>query len=391
MEFQFPPPTRCVQFLLDSDKKITLSRGGTRSGKTYGTCMLAAAWLLDGHKYGGKVWSIVRATLPALKSSAYRDFLEILNRSGAWRYVSHNKSEMTFTFGGRMVEFFSLDDVNKVKSRKRDICQMVECNETTYDMFTQLMIRTKRKMILDWNPSDVSAWMKTEIEDKRLPLKGDVDLIVSTYKDNPHLTKPEISNIEYLAEVDPDLWAVFGLGEYGQVKDVIFRGWDEQEYNDGADYQYLGIDFGFSFDPCAVTLVAKDGRNIWLKEIIYERGLLNSELAERLQGLGLGNIPAVADSAEPKSIAELNSYGMNVSRAVKGSDSIRAGINLIKTFNVHVDPKSVNIKKELQAYKWSDKKEGVPIDRMNHAIDSFRYPIFKHFRSDGGFGFGGVV
>jgi phage terminase large subunit len=385
MTFEFPKPTRTINFLLDSDKKITVSRGGTRSGKTYGACMVAAAWLLSGQYFNGKVWSIVRETLPALKSSAYRDFLEILNKSGGWKYVQHNKSDLTFSYGGRMVEFFSLDDVNKVKSRKRDICHIVECNEISYDMFTQLMIRTKEKMILDFNPNDFSVWMKSEIEDKRMPLKGDVDLLVSTYKDNPHLTKPEIENIEYLAQVDPDLWQVFGLGEYGQVKDIIFPKWTETPFPEDCDYVYVGIDFGFSFDPASVTLVGKSGNNIYLKELIYETGLLNLDIYNQIVELGCDNISMVADSAEPKSIAELNSYGLEVARAVKGADSIRSGISLMKTYKIHIDPMSVNIKKEFNVYKWSSKKAGTPVDRYNHSIDGIRYVITKHFKRDSGF------
>jgi len=391
MRYRFPIPTKVVQFLIDSKKRLTLSRGGTRSGKTYGTCMLAVNWLVGGTEFGGKVWSIVRATLPALKASAYRDVLEIIDCMHLHNEITHNKSEMTFKHKGRMIEFFSLDDVNKVKSRKRDICQIVECNETTYDVFLQLDIRTTTKMILDWNPSDISAWMKVEIEDKRMHLKRDVDLIISTYKDNPHLTLAERQNIEYLAEVDPDLWAVFGLGEYGQVKDIIFRNWDEEQFDIEADYVYLGIDFGFSYDPCAVTLIGKSGNHIWLKELIYERGLLNGDIVDRLEEMGYKDIPAVADSAEPKSIAELNALGMSVSKAVKGPDSVRAGILLMKTFKLHIDPISVNLKKELRVYKWSDKKAGVPIDKFNHSIDGIRYVISKHFKSSGGFGFGGIL
>lgn len=276
-----------------------------------------------------------------------------------------------------MVEFFSLDDQSKVRSRKRLHLHIVEADEIDYGIWTQLLIRTKGSVFADWNPSDPHHWLREEIEDKRTSEKGDVNVIVSTYKDNPHLTIDEVAEIEYLRNVDPELWAIFGTGEYGSLTDVIFKNYEVTEYPDDCDYNYLGIDFGFSHDPAAVIVVGRKGSNLYLKELIYKTHLTNQQLASEIKETTYSRLFAVADSAEPKSIAELQNQGLNVGGAVKGPDSVRSGIMKMREFTINIDPGSINILKEFRAYKWSDKKAGVPVDAWNHSIDAIRYVVSK--------------
>ena len=137
-----------------------------------------------------------------------------------------------------------------------------------------------------------------------------------------------------------------------------------------------------------MVLVGRSSNNIYLKELIFDTHLTNDVLAEKIKATGHGALQMVADSAEPKSIAELGGLGLNVAKALKGPDSVRAGIMLVREFDLHVDPGSVNLLKEIRAYKWSDKKSGVPVKAYDHGMDAMRYVVSKFMRRGGGFSLG---
>lgn len=372
--------TRIFNECLDSDKFITVNLGGTRSSKTYSLCQLAFYWLVS--DMPGKIWAIVRRTLPALKATAYRDFLEIIEDSGFIDLIKHRKDpgNYTFMYGKKIVEFFSLDDEMKIRSRKRDVLHIVEANEVPYSIFIQLMIRTKIKIFLDMNPSETQEnWVKTDIVDKRLKLHGDVDVVHSTYKDNPYLTQTEIDNIEYLKEIDPELWAVFGLGQWGKITGLIFPEYEViDKIPEDVRQIYTGLDFGFSIDPAAMVAVGKSGMNLYIDELLYETKKTNGDLAEFQKNNGINRRLTIADSAEPKSIEEMNRYRCRVVESRKGRDSVYQGIMQVKLYKLHITKNSENILKELRNYKWSDKPD-VPVDAFNHAMDAIRYVVQTKF------------
>lgn len=171
--------------LMDTTKKIIVARGGTRAGKTYAIMQMLALWLIKGtfrgQKTNAKTASVVRKTLPSLKATAMRDFEEILTNWGVFHLIGQNKTDKLYFFEDRTLEFFSVDDQQKVRGRKRDILYCNEANELNYETdFFQLNIRTTENIILDLNPSDPYVWVKTEIEDKRAHELGDVDVVVVT-------------------------------------------------------------------------------------------------------------------------------------------------------------------------------------------------------------------
>ena len=372
---------------------IYLNRGGTRSSKTYSLVQLAVLWLMNGKATNEThVWSICRKTFPALRATAYRDFQEITTSLGLRNVIQENRTTFEFRFGDRLVEFISLDEEQKIRSRKRDHLHICEANEIPHATFIQLAIRTKGRIYLDWNPDDSEHWIRRELEDKRQATKGDVKVIVSTYKDNPFLTPKEVEEIEYLKDVDPALWEVYGTGEYGTIRDTIYPNFSVEEWReDEVEQRFIGIDFGYSFSPAAVILVGKAGNTLYLKEVVYETKLTNQELAMKIKEAGYGNLACVADSAEPKSINDLQIYGLNVAAAQKGTDSVRNGIMYVKQFNIVAHPSSVNLVKELRAYKWAENKAGVPINAFDHLLDAMRYVVTKYMRQGQRIEFGGVV
>ena len=362
---------------LNAPGKIIINRGGTRSGKTMSIVQLAYYWLCTGNLGNSTeekgYWSICRKTLPALKATAYRDFLYMCEIGGLW--PEHNKADLTFTFGPRCVEFYSLDDESKVRSRKREHLHIVESSEIDFEMFTQLALRTTGKIYLDFNPSDEFHWIRTELEEKRTSILKDVTVIQSTYKDNPFLAAHEIREIEYLEDVDQNLWDIFGQGNYGKITGQIFTNWQIiDEMPEDVKSLYGGIDFGFTADPCAVIHVGIINDRLYLDEVLYERGVNNLRLSEILDK----NILYVADAAEPKSINELQRFECQVIPALKGPDSIRSGIQRMQQFQLFVTGRSTNLLKELKVYKHGP--DNKPLGHFDHAIDAARYVVQTKLR-----------
>jgi phage terminase large subunit len=173
------------------------------------------------------------------------------------------------------------------------------------------------------------------------------------------------------------LWKVYARGLTGKLEGVIFRDYNVIS-NVSTDAKLLGygLDFGFTNDPSALIAVYSQSGELVLDELIYEKGLLNVKISDRMRELSVsGRI--IADSAEPKSISELQGYGWNVEPASKGRDSIKQSINILKRYKLNVTQRSHNLKNELNNYKWKQNRDGrlenEPVDFLNHSIDAVRY------------------
>ena len=356
----------------EADTKIVINQGGTRSGKTYSLLQLL---IVKAHQSKGKVYSIVRKSLPSLKMTAYRDFFDILNKLGIYEEKSHNKSDYTYNLNGNLFEFISLDQPQKKRGARRDILFCNEANELTWEDFFQLLVRTSDKIYIDYNPSDSFHWIYD-----RLLTRDDVTYIQSTYKDNPFLDQTIVDEIERLKGTDEDYWRIYGLGERGMSRATIFQFKIAEEAK--GKIISLGMDFGFTNDPTSLVRVYLDGDNLYIQELIYHTNLTNQDIAQKLTELGLTRFDEIwADSAEPKSIEELHRMGWNVKPTAKGADSIMAGIDILKRYKIHITKDSKNLIREMQNYKWQEDKNGnllnKPIDAFNHAIDATRYATFN--------------
>ena len=360
------------EHLLDSDKRITVEQGGTRSGKTYNILL----WIITHYsiKNKGKVVTICRKSFPSLRASVMRDFFEILRGMQMYREDYHNKSSNEYWLNGNLIEFISLDQPQKIRGRKRDVLYLNEANELFFEDWQQLIFRTKGKVILDYNPSDAFHWIY-----ERIIPREDCDFYQTTYKDNPFLEGAIVSEIERLRHTDEDYWRIYGLGERGSSRATIFQYTTGEQQGNLVAY---GLDFGFTNDPTSLVKVTKQGDSLHFKEMIHSTGLTNPDISDKLASLGLTRRDEIwADSAEPKSIEELHRMGWNVKPTAKGKDSIMAGIDILKRHKLVVTSDSPNIIKELQNYKWQEDKNGNllnrPVDKYNHAIDAIRYATFN--------------
>lgn len=359
--------------LQHSEKRITVEQGGTRSGKTYNILL----WIIlaYSHQNKGKTVTICRKTFPALRASVMRDFIDILRSLNAYREEHHNKSSSEYHLNGNLIEFISLDQPQKIRGRKRDLLYINEANELYWEDWQQLIFRTTGKVILDYNPSDTFHW----IYDKVIP-REDCDFYQTTYLDNPFLEKTIVDEIERLKDTDEDYWRVYGLGERGSSRATIFQFaiCDEPK---GKFISY-GLDFGYTNDPSALVRVSQNGNELYVEQLLYHTNLTNQDISAKLDELGVSKYDVIyADSAEPKSIEELHRMGWNVKPTAKGSDSVMAGIDMLKRYKIYVQNNAQHLITEFQNYKWQEDKNGnlmnKPVDNYNHAIDALRYAVWN--------------
>ena len=359
--------------LQQSEKRITVEQGGTRSGKTYNILL----WIIlaYSHQNKGKTVTICRKTFPALRASVMRDFIDILRSLNAYREEHHNKSSSEYHLNGNLIEFISLDQPQKIRGRKRDLLYINEANELYWEDWQQLIFRTTGKVILDYNPSDTFHW----IYDKVIP-RVDCDFYQTTYLDNPFLERTIVDEIERLKDTDEDYWRIYGLGERGSSRATIFQFaiCDEPK---GKFISY-GLDFGFTNDPTALVKVSQNGNELYVEQLLYHTNLTNQDISAKLDELGVSKYDVIyADSAEPKSIEELHRMGWNVKPTAKGSDSVMAGIDMLKRHKIYVKNNAQHLITEFQNYKWQEDKNGnlmnKPVDNYNHAIDALRYAVWN--------------
>jgi phage terminase large subunit len=352
---------------LEATDSIVVNQGGSRSGKTYSILQVL---IIKAHQ----TFTIARKTLKSLRSTAMRDFFEILERAQMYDQSLHNKSDNIYFINGNRFEFMGMDDPQKKRGAKRHILFCNEANELAKEDFLQLELRTTEQIFIDFNPSDEYHWLYEDVIPR-------AHFIKSTYRNNPFLDALTIQRIERLKETDPQAWQVYGLGERAISRDNVFT-FDERDIPKEAKLMSMGMDFGFTNDPTAFVEVWQDGDDVWIKERIYRTDMTNQDIGRELANLNIDRRDAIyCDSAEPKSIEELRRMGWNVRPADKGKDSVNAGIQLMKTFKLHVEPSSTNLIKELRNYKWTKDKDGrnlnKPVDAFNHAIDATRYAIFS--------------
>ncbi|HRF70483.1 MAG TPA: phage terminase large subunit, partial [Candidatus Pelethenecus sp.] len=300
-------------------KRIRAIQGGTSASKTISILLVLINMCQSDKK--PTVTSVVSESFPHLKRGVMKDFLSIMGEHQYFKEDRWNKTDFTYTFEtGSKLEFFSVDQPDKVRGPRRDRLFINECNNIPLETFEQLEIRTKEFIYLDWNPTN-EFWFYTDVlmkknKDGQKVLNDDVDHLILTYKDNEGLDARIIKAIES-RQGNKAWWRVYGEGLLGEVEGKIYRGWELIEsIPHEARLERYGIDFGYSNDPTAIIAVYYYNGGYILDEVLYEKGLLNKQIADNLRNLE--RALCVADSSEPKSIDEIKSYGVNIIGAKKG-------------------------------------------------------------------------
>ena len=364
--------TTAINKIIALKKRVKIIQGGTSAGKTFGILPILIS------KAANKPLleiSVVAESIPHLRRGALKDFLTIMKTTNRYFDERFNKSLLRYEFGnGSYIEFFSADDSSKLRGARRDILYINECNNIEFESYNELAIRTKREVFLDFNPAN-EFWVHTELKNE-----PDTDFLILTYKDNEALDKRIVREIEKnrLKGLTSSYWAnwwnVYGLGEMGSLQGVVFSNWKQIDtIPTEARLLGYGVDFGYTADPTSIVEVYNYNGQRILNEICYQTGLVNTEIAKKLQK----NIIAYADSAEPKSIEEIRRTGQLIKSVTKGLDSVNFGIQIMQSQEYLVTSQSTNLIKELRSYCWDKDRSGKqinkPIANYNHAIDAVRY------------------
>ena len=364
---------------IESSRRICILQGGTRSGKSYS----ALQWLLvKALTEPNIVISIVRKSFPSMRVSIMRDWMGILKDLDIWNEDSWSATEHIYTFdNGTIVEFMSIDSSEKRKGSARDYLFVDEANELSREDWFQLFIRTRKKSIIAYNPSfGTNNYIFTEIQ-----THPEADLYISTFRDNPYLEKQLIEEIERLKEINPEYYKIYGMGLPGNNVGTIFSINIIDEVPEEAEFVAFGMDFGFSIDPTALVAIWKRDKDLYIEELIYQKGMVTSDIANRLRELEVGREEIWADSAEGRLIEELYRQGFNIKPVKKGKDSIRMGIDLMMQYRLNVKKSSINVVKEFGEYVWMVDKNGnfenVPVDYSNHSIDAIRYVCMERLNA----------
>ena len=363
--------TTALKRIANLKKRIRAIQGGTSASKTI-SILLYLIHLAQSDKQK-TLTSVVAESIPHLKRGALRDFKNIMQAHGYWKDSLWNSTDSIYTFEtGSQIEFFSTDNGDKLRGARRDRCFMNEANNNSLEAFNQLEVRTKEFFILDWNPSN-EFWFYTDV----LGVRDDVDHIILTYKDNEALDESIVKAIEQRKK-NKGWWTVYGLGQLGEVEGKIYKDWaivDEIPHE--ARLERYGMDFGYSNDPTAIVAIYKYNGGFILDEITFQKGLSNKQIADILNNQPKALV--IADSAEPKSIDEIRSYGITILGANKGQGSVNQGIQYVQDQRISVTKRSLNILKEYRNYLWDTDKEGkiinVPEPGFDHSLDAIRYAL----------------
>lgn len=299
-----------------------------------------------------------------------RDWRTIMENSGLYDANQHIRTEQIYKYpNGSYIEFFSSDNNLKVRGPGRDILFFNEANLTDFDTFTQLMLRTRKTIFIDFNPADEFHWIYDNIL-----TRPDCYFIKSTYLDNPFLPHEQVKEIENLKEVDENFWRIYGEGERGHSEGVIYTHWLPYSDNISGNVVY-GLDFGYN-NPTSLVRVTENDKNLYAKEEIYQSHLTNSDLIPMIKQIVKPHEPVYCDTAEPSRIEELKRAGI---KAIPANKDVKLGIDFIKSRKLYINSQSVNILKEIKSYKYMDQgkrktnEPEIPLKLNDHAMDAMRY------------------
>lgn len=351
---------------------------------------------------------VIRKTYRTLKDSCFTELKWAIKRLGVeqWWDVKESPLEITYRPTGQKIYFRGLDDPLKVTSITVDVgylCWM--WIEEAYEVMSEADFDTLdesirgevpdglfKQITLTFNPWNEHHWIKKRFFD----CEPDPDILAMTtnYMCNEWLDKADLKVFETMKKNNPRRFAVAGLGGWGIVDGLVYESWKEEEFSlreiqNKYDLKSgFGLDFGYTNDPSAafIGFVDVDNRKIYVWDEMYQKGSSNRKIFDNLSQMGYSKDRFTGDSAEPKSIDELKGYGMRITGATKGKDSIINGIQWIQDCEIIIHPRCVNFLTEISNYTWDKDKFGNklnrPIDDFNHLMDAMRYGLEQYIRKN---------
>jgi len=369
---------------LYSDKMVLCNVGSARSSKSYSIAQLLATKFRNERK---KKFLIIRKTLPALKLSCLMVMEEQFDKFGLYPYLKWDRNMLNVTYEGNFMHFGSVDDYKKIQSTEWNYIWMEETMEFEYMDYMILKtrlsaptVKERNQLFMSLNPEDVNHWIKEKVID----IEKDIEVIHSTYRDNPFLTNEYVNILEGLINQDLDFYGIYAEGEWGNKGDKVYTNWDIIDKIPDLPKDIVkvyGLDFGYNVETALVELhIDKKNREIWERQLIYQTGLTSTDLIRKMDEINCDkNIIIFADSARPDSIKEISNGGY---KKIKPAQKIHVkdGIDIVKGFRTHITVDSVNIIEEKRRYSWKkDLRTNKPLDEpvkfKDHAQDAERYAV----------------
>ncbi|EGQ3142934.1 TPA: PBSX family phage terminase large subunit [Staphylococcus pseudintermedius] len=380
------------EILFNYDNFTEVHYGGGSSGKSHGVIQKVVLKALKDWEYPRRIlW--LRKVQSTIKDSLFEDVKECLINYGIWDMCLWNKTDNKVELpNGAVFLFKGLDNPEKIKSIKgvSDIV-MEEASEFTLNDYTQLTLRLRerkhklKQIFLMFNPVSKLNWVYKYFFEHGKPMKG-VLIRQSSYKDNKFLDDMTRENLEMLATRNPAYYKIYALGEFATLDKLVFPKYEKRIISDkevGHLPSYFGLDFGYVNDPSAFIHVKidSDNKKLYVMSEYVKKGMLNNEIAQVINDLGYSKEKITADSAEQKSIMEIKANGIDrIVPAMKGKDSVMAGIQFISQFDIVIDERCYKTIEEFDNYTWkkdknTDEYYNEPVDTYNHCIDALRYAV----------------
>lgn len=382
----------------NSKKRYVVCKGSRGSKKSKTTALWHIVKLMQ---YPLANALVVRKVERTLRDSCFSDLKWAIHKLGVDAYWKATTSpmELTYTPTGQKIIFRGLDDPLKITSISVPVGfinfvwieEAYEINkESDFDMLDE-SVRGElpdgyfKRITVTFNPWNERHWLKARFFDNP---SEDTLSMTTTYQCNEWLDESDLKLFEEMKKRNPRRYQVAGLGNWGVTEGVVYENWEEVVFTfdeikmlDTA----FGLDFGYTVDETALPYAFIDLKNsiIYIWDELYERGLSNKAIYQKIYEAGYSKDEITADSAEPKSIDELRSLGLRrIKGAKKGRDSINAGIQFIQNFKIKIHPRCTNFLTEISNYTWDKDKFGNrvnrPIDEFNHLMDALRYGCEKY-------------
>jgi phage terminase large subunit len=371
-------PTTATKKIFQLRKRIRAVAGGTSASKTISILI----WLIDyAQSTKDQVITVVGESAPHLDLGAIRDFKNIMIAHGYWNDSNWLAGKKYIFSTGSIIEFISFDKFGKAHGPRRDILFLNEAVHFPYNIADQLITRTRKIVWLDWNPSE-EFWFYTEMIGKR----DDIDFITLTYLDNEALddiSKKEIESHKH----NKEWWTVYGLGQLGAIESRIYRDWQIiDDIPHEAKLVARWLDFGYTNDPSSIGDVYEYNGGYIVDEQLYQKGMLNKQLADFLLALPIPQTLVIADSSEPKSIDEIKSFGVNIIGVSKQRGEsktetfVKWSIGKVQNQRISITRRSFKTLKEYRNYLWLVDKNGKIFNIedpkcANHSMAGIRYVL----------------
>ena len=386
----------------NSKKRYVVCKGSRGSKKSKTTALWTIAKMME---YPLSNTLVIRKVERTLRDSCFSDLRWAIHRLGVDAYWKATTSpiELTYAPTGQKIMFRGLDDSQKITSisvpvgyinfvwieEAYQISKEDDFNMIDESIRGELPDGYFKRFNITFNPWNERHWLKSRFFDKD---SDDVLALTTTYKCNEWLDDADRKLFDDMRVRNPRRYQVAGLGNWGVIDGLVYENWKEEVFtlSEVRDCETVaGLDFGYTNDPTAffIGFLNVEQKKLYVWDEIYEKGLSNKRIFEGIQGLGYSKERITADSAEPKSIDELKGYGLRVSSAKKGKDSILNGIQWIQDLEIIIHPRCVNFLTEIGSYTWKEdrfgKKLNEPVDDANHLMDAMRYALESYIRKKG--------